>query len=445
MVMVRCAVRFSVSAIVAVLLAALCFTAFPQSGTFNFASASSTLPVDNAEYANGTIALENSPLLVWFDWVNVSGTQVINYVWYTNSDYPYPVPIANLVGQHLFLADGTEVFVASALDKMEVYRDLNGDGIPQGNLTSGDSEILYYMFMNMSDSYSVIPIQKTMEDLVPHYQWGFTYVNVYAYFLYLKPTGGIDTVAKLIFDHITLSYDFSINGNVSNLKTNFDIGKVVSLDVFGSPQFSLDGLSLALLYTTSTYASKPYSTYVNSQLYNSTTADESAVKAEIAQVAVGDTKAYDFVFGGNYTVNRGANNETYQANIETYEAKAEAVALSSLPLKIYGPVVWQTSVFRDQLNLTDLFDGSWPELTMDYNASSLIYRICFPVWDGMQIQHDPVYIGYLSSSTAIPEIPTAIILSIFIIATSLILVIAKTRKRNSINKTRRLHFSSLGN
>jgi hypothetical protein len=139
---------------------------------------------------------------------------------------------------------------------------------------------------------------------------------------------------------------------------------------------------------------------------------------------VGNTKAYDFVFGGNYTLIRGENNETHQA-------KAEAAALSSIPTEIYGPVVWQTTFFRDELNLGGLFGGSWPDLTIDYSASSLIYRICFPVWDGIQIQHDPVYIGYLFSSTEIPEIPTTIILPlIFIAATSLVLLFAKKRKFN---------------
>jgi hypothetical protein len=375
-----------------VLFVALCFTMFPQFSVFYPATASSTLPVDDAESANGTIAVPNSYCLIWYDWVNVSGTQVMNYVLYTNSDYPYPTPIANLVGQHFQLTDGTEVFVVSALDKMEVYRDQNGDGIPQANFTSGDSEILYYMYVNMSDSYSMVPIQKTMEGDVPHYQWGFTYVNVYAYLQNATVRYGV--VAKLIFDHITLSYDFSLNDNVSSLKTSFDIGKVVSVDVLDSSQFSLDGLSLALLYPTSTYASKPYSTYVNGQLYNSTTANDSAVNAELARVAVGDTKAYDFVFGGNYTLIRGEN-------IETYETKAEAAALSSVPTEAYGPVVWQTSFFRDELNLNDLFGGSWPDVTIDYSASSLIYRVCFPVWDGLQIQHDPVYVGYLFSSAPI--------------------------------------------
>ncbi len=407
------------------LVVALCFAAVPHFPVCDFASASSNLPVGDAEYANGTIAIPDSPCIIWYDWINVSGTQVINYVLYTNSDYPYPTPIANLVGQHLVLSDGTEVFVVSALDKMEVYRDQNGDGIPQANFTSGDSEILYCMYINMSDSYSIIPIQKTMEGDVPHYQWGFTYVNVYAYLQ--NATVPIGVTAKLILDHLTVSYDFSLNGNVSNLKTNFNIGKVNSLSVLDSSELSLDGLSLALLYPTSTYTSKPYSTYVDGQPYNSTSANDSAVDAEVARVAVGNTKAYDFVFGGNYTLNRGENNETHAT-------KAEAAALSSIPIEIYGPVVWQTSFFRDELNLNDLFGGSWPDVTIDYNASSLIYRICFPVWDGAQIQNDPVYVGYLFSSTEIPEFHAILALaSIFIAATLLVLVLAKKNKLDFTN------------
>jgi hypothetical protein len=430
-VLVRCTARFSVSVVVAVLLLALCFTAFSQSAMPNFARASSALPFDNVEYANGTIIPAHSDLNIWYDWVNVSGTQVINYALYTTPDYPYPVPIANLLGQHFHLADGTDVFVASGLSKFEVYRDLNGDGIPQANFTSGDSEILYYMYTNMSDSYSMTPIQKVMKDSTPHYLWGLTYVNAYAYLM--RPTG-YDLVAKLIFDHITIGYDFSVNGNVSDLKTNFDIGKVSSLEPLTSSEVSLDGLSLALLYVTSVYASKPYSTSVNGQPYNSTTAQESATSADIAQVAVGDKKAYDFLFGGNYTLNRGENNETHQANIETHEVQTEAASLSSLPTVIYGSPLWQLSFFRDQLDLADLFGGSWPEFNMDYNGSSLIYRICFPVWDGMQIQQDPVYVAYLSSNAPVPEFPEAFVLPILITATLLILAIAKARKHSFIKQ-----------
>ena len=127
--MIKRNVRFPFYALVAVLLVNLGFTVFPQTTMFNLAKAVSTLPVDGMEYANGTIVPENSPLLIWYDWVDVSGTQVINYAIYTTPDYNYPVPIANLVGQHFRLADGTQVFIVSALSELEVYRDLNGDGI----------------------------------------------------------------------------------------------------------------------------------------------------------------------------------------------------------------------------------------------------------------------------------------------------------------------------
>jgi hypothetical protein len=190
------------------------------------------------------MASEIPPLSIWYDWVNVSGTQVINYVLYGAAGSSAPTPIANFVMQHLQLADGTQVLVASALDRMEVYKDVNGTGVPEANFTSGESDILYNMYMNMSDSYGVIPIQKTVESGVPHYLWGFTYVNVYAYLQ--DVTVGYGVTAKLILDHISVSYDFSLDGNVSSLKTSFDIGKVTSMDVLDSSQLSLDGLSLTL-------------------------------------------------------------------------------------------------------------------------------------------------------------------------------------------------------
>jgi hypothetical protein len=429
--MIKGTVRFSVFALIAVLFASLCFTAFPQTSKINLAKAVSTLPVDSMEYADGSINPENSPLLIWYNWVNVSGTQVIDYAIYTTPDYNYPVPIANLVGQHFRLEDGTQVFIASALSELEVYRDANGDGIPQANFTSGDSEILYYMYTNMSDSFSMTPVQKVVQASVPHYQWSFTYENVHGYLQ--NAAARIGVAASLIFSHITLSYDFSVNGNVSNLKASFDIGKVTNLNILDSSQFSLDGLSLALLYATATYTSKPYSTYVDGQEYNSTTAEDSAVNADLAQVQVSGIKAYDFVFGGNYTLNRGETNETHQASIETYEAKAEAAALSSISTTIRINPIKGMGFFRDQLNLVDLFGGSWQDFNMNYETSSLIYRICFPAWDGMQIQHDPVYVGYMLSSTensqAI-EFPTIIVLSgLAVVIVVLLILVVVVRKR----------------
>ncbi|MGF3521827.1 MAG: hypothetical protein ACQXXJ_01870, partial [Candidatus Bathyarchaeia archaeon] len=121
-----------------------------------------TLPNTNTEYANGTLTQPCS-LNVWYDWVNVSDTQVIAYAMYAPQDTPYPGPIANIVGQHLCLADETNVFVASALTQFEIYRDLNGDGIPQAS-SGADNELLYYLFTNMSDRFSPISIKTVTSD-----------------------------------------------------------------------------------------------------------------------------------------------------------------------------------------------------------------------------------------------------------------------------------------
>jgi hypothetical protein len=427
--MIKINVRFTVLALIAPLLVTSCFAVIPQPSIISLVHASPTLPVEGVEYTNGTIVPEHSPLLIWYDWINVSGTQVINYAIYTTPDYNYPVPIANLLGQHFRMEDGTQVFIASTLSELEVYRDLNDNGIPEANDTSGGSEILYYIYTNMSDSYSMTPVKKVMEDQDPHYRWSFTYENAHGYLQ--NATARIGVVASLIFNHITLSYDFSVNGNVSNLKTNFDIGKVTSLTIHDSSQFSLEGLSLALLYATAIYTSKPYTTYVDGNEFNSATAEDSTVDAKLAQVEVGGVKAYDFVFGGNYTLTRGETNETLQANIETYEAKAEVIAISSILPAIRVNPVKGMSFFRDQLNLAELFGGSWQDFNIDYESSSLIYRICFPAWDGMQIEHDPVYVGYILSNADIPEFPSWTLMFLVFIVPAVAAVLYKRRLHNN--------------
>ena len=100
----------------------------------------------------------------------------------------------------------------SQLSELEVYRDLNGDGIPQTKTGSAENEVLYYIYSNMSQGYSMTPIQKTTVDSVPHYQWSFTYQNAYAYLQNANARVGV--IARMLFEHLSLNYDFSVNGNV---------------------------------------------------------------------------------------------------------------------------------------------------------------------------------------------------------------------------------------
>ncbi|MGD6852163.1 MAG: hypothetical protein ACQCN6_08915 [Candidatus Bathyarchaeia archaeon] len=399
-------------------------------------AAASIIPEANSEYASGTLTQPFS-LNVWYAWVNVSGTQVISYAMYVPPDSLYPGPVANIVGQHLQLEDGTDVFVASALTKFEVYQDLNGDGIIQA--TSGaDNELLYYMYTNMSDGFDATSIQKVTENGFSHYKWDISYRNVYGYLGYVSSSSWGGYAAKVVFDHITLSYDFSLNETASNLKTSFDIGKVTSayaidkdtLEVTTTP-FSLDSLGLALLYTTSTYTSQPYQTSVDGELYNSTAPDASSTHVDLASVTVGNSSAYDFVFGGTYTLDPEGNAQTHQASVETYAAKAEAVALAGLPITLYQPALAQISFFANYLDLNDLFGGSWSNVAIDYSASSFNYRICFPVWDGGQIVHDPVYVGYVSGASQVPELPAALAATVcLLVVTAIAIVVVASRKTN---------------
>lgn len=366
----------------------------------------------------------------------MSGTQIINYAIYTTPDYPFPVPISSLIGQHLRLADGSEVFVASAIDGMEVYRNANGDGIPSA---TGENQILYYMYSNMSNSYKITPIQVVTENGINHYEWAFTYENVYAYLQ--NASSHLGLAARLKLDHLTLGYDFSVNGNVSNLKTSFDIGQANDIQTYDSvtgnyvnSAFSFDGLSLSLLYATATYASTTYQTYVNNQPYNSTTTPDSTIAASTAQIGVQNVTAYDYLFEGNYTLNQESN-QTQQAIIESYQAKAEVASPASLPINVYGSSIQGIGFFTDELNLSELFGGSWPSINTNYNASPLIYRICFPAWNGQQITYDPLYVGHIAATTQIPELPPqaiAVIAVTFVATASIVLIVKYKNRKHSL-------------
>jgi hypothetical protein len=95
--------------------------------------------------------------------------------------------------------------------------------------------------------------------------------------------------------------------------------------------------------------------------------------------------------------------------------------------------------FRNKLNLAELFGGSWQSFNIDYESSSLIYRICFPAWDGMQIEHDPVYVGYILSSTNSShgnEFPATLVFAVLAVTVvALLAFYAILRRRRSPTKT----------
>jgi len=373
----------------------------------------------NAEYANGSIS--TPPVDMWYAWVNVSDTQVIYYALFSDE---VNSPIMNFLGQHFQVENDTEVFVGNTLTLIEIYNDTNGDGIPQANFTSGETEISYYLLVNSSVGYEVTPIQKILEGEISHYKWGFKYFTIDGFLLYPEEQPG-QGAAYVMIDHLGFNYDLYVVENVSRIKTSFDIGRIAEIQpVGGEPPVSLNGLSLSLLFSTITISAKPYTAYVNGEPYNSTTAANPATATSSGEIAVEMIKAYEFLFGDTYNLTRGES-------VETHEAKSEAAATTSVPQGAQSKLNWTLTYFEDNLNISDLFpstSGIGGKVNLDCNVSALLYRICYPVWDGLLIQHDPTYVAYLFSNTLIPEFPSLIILPLFMMVT-LVAVAAYRRKR----------------
>lgn len=394
---------------------------FSTRATLCAEASASQLTIDtNSEYANGSISI--SPVVdIWYAWVNVSDTQIINYVLFSNE---VNSPIINFLGQHFQVENDTEMFVGNTLTLIEVYNDTNGDGVPQANFTSGETEIAYYLLVNSSIGYETTPIQKTLKGEIPHYTWGFKYDSIDGFLLYPEEEPG-QGAARVMIDHLGFNYDFYVVENVSYVKKSFDIGEITDIQPLGGTSVSLDGLSLSLLFSTVILSDKPYTAYVNSEPYNSTIAENPATPTSGGEIAVETIKAYEFLFGENYNLTR-------DGSVETHEVKSEAAATTSVPQGAQSTLNWILAYFEKNLNVSDLFpsaSGIGGEVNLDYNISTFLYRICYPIWDGLPTQHDPTYVAYLFSNTTIPEFPIAMMLPILVITTSLAILSAKIRKR----------------
>jgi hypothetical protein len=339
----------------------------------------------------------------------------------------------SFLGQEYYAENGTQVFVGNTLGAMEVYNDTTGSGLPYANYTSGQSEILYDFSVNSSASTEIQPINRTTIQGVPHYRWGIIYRTIDGFFIY--PNGTLVNVdgtltnirARVMIDYMNFSYDYYVQDNVSYLKTSFGLGRITQIDPYaGTSNLSLNGLSLALFYGTVVIASKPYAMLVNGTPYNSTTTTASVDPAETGEIQINATTAYKFLFGQNYTLYRDSTQETYRSN-------CTAVSDQSVPQGI-------TNSERILYWMEDPIDTFFPNLQasmqLNYNASSFLYRVCYPVWGGYQLQHDPVYVAYLKIPS-VPELSSPLMfLMVVVVASTATLSIILLNPRGTRKPTR---------
>jgi hypothetical protein len=385
----------------------------------------------NSEYESGMIPSQN--VKYWYVWVNTRGTQLIYYAMLSDI---YNPPIMSFLGQHFQTENGADVFVGNTKTLLEVYRDKNGDGIPQADFTSGfnssQNEILYHLVTNSSVSYELIPLEKTVVNGVPHYTWGITYQTIDG-FLFNADMSGF--AFKVAIDYIQFKYDFYVLGNVSYTKTSFAMSGLAPYEPSSEDAIpSLDGLSLSLLYSTSTISPRAFSPYVNGEPYDSTATGEAATPTLSGQIMVEDAKAYEFLFDENYSLSRNGT-------VESHEVKSEAAASSSVPSYL-TQMNWVFSNLEDVIDLGAMFPsaiGLGVRLNLDVGASKFLYRICYPTWSGAAVEHDPTAIAYFhptsDSSSGDNAFPTTWALvagaSVVVVAASFLIYLRKRRHQES--------------
>ena len=241
------------------------------------------------------------------------------------------------------------------------------------------------------------------------------------------PYGGGAAASYLNIDHFTLSYDYSLVGNATFLKTSYEIGNVTLVPPT-LPKVTLKGLSLSLLHFT-LVVGNPYDVTANGSAYDSQTS-QTSTKVNDAQISLLGSRAYEFRFNDNYTL---LTNPPV-----SLRAVYAAASSNSLPT---GAFQGQGSI--DLIRVQDYVRAALPSIArlpassdLNYNTSKLIYRISYPTWGGIGIKHDPTYVAYYVPNLVPPSVPGpwgfAVYLAIgaAVITAVAVLVIRRTRKNS---------------
>src|SRR5437870_8023405 len=370
---------------------------FSHASVFHSAKSQSSIDLSK-EYASGDVDV--FPYLqAWYTWININGTHTIFLALHSNQ---VQSPVSAFVGQGYNTTSGSKVFVANALLAMEVYNDTNGNGYLDANYGAGTTELKYLLVMNASQTFTVNPVQKTITSGTAHYGWGVTYGNVQAILIRASPphygyTGGL-AASYTSIDHVSFSYDFSLNGNTTYLKTSYDIGNV-ALVLPTDPGVTLQGLSFSLLHTTLAVASHQLSVVAGSNPYDSQTSTSPSLVTS-AQLSVDNGLTSEFRFRANYS--------RAKTPTEIHPALYIASPVNSLPAGAfsggdYTPLIRVDDYVRNKLpDIAGLPSTS----DLNYGTSRLFYRVSYPAWSGYGVKHDPTYVAHFAVSTSSPIVPT---------------------------------------
>jgi hypothetical protein len=416
-----------------------------------------------SEFSSGN----SSPDLgLWYAWVNTGDSQVVLLA--TSqfqgggplfNGHPLPSPVSMIIGEHFNTSRG-EVFVANTPTFMEIYNDSNHNGMPDSDFADNQSEIAYYIIWNASQSFEATPVVKQIDQAnIVHYRWSVRYDGVAGQLTPPFSNGAENPIIPCWINYVACSYDYYLQGNNSYLKVGFEISPLTDLSTLKNvngtyeavpANISLEGMSLAVLFSTSIACANPsYEVTVQGQPYNSTTTQTPNLPADNATISVENSSVYNFIYNQNYTLLKGNENKTYTSK---GSACGDISVLSPFVLADGGACLfirWEETA-KVMEDLVSRISNSLQVGTILRENSSFFYQVSFPVWGNGTLSYDPTYIEELHSSAGNPNLKPGIsdIISIVLVSgvASIsvgMLVAALFERRKTVNPFRAEHSYSV--
>jgi hypothetical protein len=333
---------------------------------------------------------------LWYVWVNTSGAHLLFLAMYSTV---YPSPVNYFIGQHYFTGNGTEVFIGNRLLGFEIYEDLNGNFLLDVNYSNGfneaSDEARYFFLLNSSQAVNLIPPSKSTAGNITHYSWEIRYNLAQGILIEIDENPGsyvndpetgellpsfFKGLHSAILSSLSFSFDYWIENNTAYLKTGLEIAPFSETSTV-----AFNGQGLTMLYSTSVLTTKPYN--ITTQSFQKSNISNKGIAT--SEIDVDGEKAFKLVIGDHYTL---------QDEATLFSTIANIYSLDSLP----GDLIYHAKSFTE--NTENLFKQYFQKTSpnIDSNASlnirlsSIIYRVCFPIWGNRDLHYDPLYIAYIS-------------------------------------------------
>ncbi len=343
-------------------------------------------------------------------WINVSGVQVL-YLAYLSWHI-----VDWFVGFHYRGVDGSNVFVGNTFTAFELFNDTDHDGIVKAPANrSQPTEVVGWLGNFSIAKYTPQRIREVTVNGLPHYQWGISYTG------YAIEWGQSIPTVFVNFNNLTFNYDYYVNGSTANLKESFQFLPKNTYAPF-------NGLGLAAGYSATTLivsqsSSSSCQTFVDRQqgIYSVCAGIRPSFGGSMQdlKVQVGSSNVFEYLFGGNYTLNLSGTNSTYKATASLIPPDGAPPAAGS-PEGIIS--LGNMEAFAREYASLVIPNAS--ELNLTYAYASILYRVSYPTWSGGSIFHDPELIAYLGMSQPVATLvlPQPLLESVLIVSFALILM-----------------------